>query len=299
MTEELDAPAEVWQPATARRPSITEHSPCVSSSRRTPGQRGPVRGTFEDNGDKVTAILDHTGKKLVLADPHLLGGIFAKRFGPSAPASPSMGFEEAVFGSSDSSQASNSPQPQNPQLFGLDLMLPGLTSGDHATTNGQATGLPEAFMPTLSQQSSFLNDLAPEIFDYDSGDAEMKLNIDDLVAFDNDVDSDDMRSPLGKSMLNSFSAPNTPLPHLNHMNVSAFRRNAESSYFQTLPLPTPLRNKLMTPLKRKRPSHKQDSPYDDAHYKGVTPVQRITYQEHTTSPAPSSPRIHKRRKTMF
>lgn len=297
-TEELDAPAQVWQPSSTRRPSTMEQSPCASSAKRTPGQKGPVRGTFEDNGDKVTAILDPSGKKLVLADPHLLGGVFAKRFGPSAPASPSVGFEEAMFGSSDSSQASGSPGPHATQSLNIDLMLPGLISGDHASTNGQATGLPEAFMPAL-HQNSFLNDLAPEIFDYDSGDAELNLNVDDLIAFDDDFDSDDINSPIGMDMPNSFSAPNTPLSHLNHMNVSAFRRNADPTYFNAAPHPTPLRNKFTTPLKRKQRFDKQDSPYNDAHYKGVTPVQRITYQEHSSSPAPSSSRIHKRRRTMF
>lgn len=275
-----------------------EESTCASSAKRILGQKGPVRGTFEDNGDKVTAILDPTGKKLVLSDPHLLGGVFAKRFGPSAPASPSVGFEEAMFGSTESSQASDSPRLQNGQPLNIDLMLSGLTSGLHASTDGQAIGLPEAFMPTL-HQNSFLNDLAPDVFDYDSGDAELNLNVDDLIAFDDDFDSDDINSPINTTLPNSFSAPNTPLSHLTHLNVSAFRRNADPTYFNAAPQPTPLRNKFTTPLKRKRRFDKQDSPYNDAHYKGVTPVQRITYQEHASSPAPAFSPMHKRRRTMF
>lgn len=263
--------------------------------------RGPIRGTFEDNGDKVTAILDSTGKKLLLSDPHLLGGVFARRFGPSAPASPSVSFSDAVFGESDSSVTSASPRPQTAQLAAIDPMMSGLISGEHAAVNGQATGMPEAFIPATA---SFLNDfITTDIFDSNAIDPEETLRIEDMIAFgDDDDDTDNPDSPmLPNFQPSSLSAPNTPLPHLNHMNVAAFRRGTESTYFASSPHATALRNQFTTPLKRKRKPTRFDSPYNDAHYQGVTPVQRITAQEHdfSSSPAPSSSHMHKRRKTIL
>lgn len=255
-----------------------------------------MRGIFEDAGDKVTAILDPTGKKLLLSDPHLLGGVFARRFGPSAPASPSVGFSDAVFGESGSSLASDSPRPQSAHMANVDPIMAGLISG----TNGHATGMPEAFMPS---NSNFLNDLvAGDIFDAEEDDPETTLRLEDMIAFGEDTDDEStVDSPIVPNPFaaHSISAPGTPLAHLNQYNVAAFKRNMEPTYFQSSP--APLRNKFTTPLKRKRRNIRNDSPYNHSHYDGVTPVQRITAMDHevSSSPAPSSVRMHKRRKTIL
>lgn len=297
-TVELEAPAKAWRSTANREKNNVESTPPLPT-RRPAGQKGPIRGTFEDSGDKVTAILDSTGKKLLLSDPHLLGGVFARRFGPSVPGSPSVGFSEAVFGESDTSEASLSPRPSSAQPI-LDLMLPGLTSGEHASINGHAIGLPEAFMP---HDSSFLNEMCPRVFDDDTNDPEESLRIQDMITFDGDNDSED---PDYRSSFPSISAPSTPLAHLNNMNVSAFKRKGETTYMPRSSNLTALINKHLmspsesSPLKRKRKSDRYSSPYKDAHYQGVTPVQRMAYQEHPSSPAPhSSAHGHKRRKTMF
>lgn len=297
-TVELAAPAQAWRSTSNREKNNVESIPPVPT-RRPVGQKGPIRGTFEDSGDKVTAILDSTGKKLLLSDPHLLGGVFARRYGPSVPGSPSVGFSEAVFGDSDSSEASLSPRPSSAQPI-LDLMLPGLTSGEHASMNGHAIGLPETFMP---HDSSFLNELCPKVFDEDdTNDPEDMLRIQDMITFDADNESED---PDYRPSFPSISAPSTPLAHLNNMNVSAFKRKTESMYMPRSSNLTALINKhLMSPPesspKRKRRPDRYASPYKDAHYHGVTPVQRMAYQEHPSSPAPSSSaHAHKRRKTMF
>lgn len=301
-TEELPAPAETWQSANSSRKNSTTEKATQSSTpspKRTTGQRGPIRGTFLDNGEKVTAILDPTGTRLVIQDPHLLGGVFARRFGPSVPASPSVDFSDAVFGESDSSQASGSPKPQSAQLSAVDPMFSGLTDGDNAAIDGQATGLPEAFIPA---NKSFLNDfISAEIFEDLDFDPEETLRIEDMIAFDGDDDEDAADSPMLPSFSqDTMSAPNTPLPtHLNHLNITAFKRNTEPQTYFSSPRPDPLKHKFATPLKRKRKSGKFDSPYNDSHYNGVTPVQRITYHELSSSPAPSSSKMHKRRRTMF
>lgn len=296
-TVELAAPAKAWRSTANREKNDVESTPPLPT-RRPVGQKGPVRGTFEDSGDKVTAVLDSTGKKLLLSDPHLLGGVFARRFGPSVPGSPSVGFSEAVFGESDSSEASLSPRPSSAQPI-LDLMLPGLTSGQHSSVNGHAIGLPEAFMP---HDSSFLNEMCPKVFDDDeTNDPEEMLRIQDMITFDGDNESEDLDYRPSFPM----SAPSTPLAHLNNMNVSAFKRKAETTYMPRSSNLTALINKhLMSPSesspKRKRKSDRYSSPYKDAHYQGVTPVQRMAAHEHPSSPAPqSSAHSHKRRKTMW
>lgn len=301
-TVELAAPAQAWRATPARDKNNVESTPPMPT-RRSVGQKGPVRGTFEDDGDKVTAVLDSTGKKLLLSDPHLLGGVFARRFGPSVPGSPSVGFSEAVFGDSDSSEASMSPRPSSAQPI-VDLMLPGLTSGEHAPINGHAIGIPEAFMP---RDASFLNEMCPRVFDEDdTNDPEDMLRIQDMITFDGDNESEDLDY---RPSFPSISAPSTPLAHLNNTNVSAFKRKTESSYMPRSSNLTALINKhLMSPTestpKRKRRLDRYSSPYKDAHYNGVTPVQRMAFQEHPSSPAPatttpSSARSHKRRRTMF
>lgn len=251
----------------------------------------------------MTAILDPTGRKLLLSDPHLLGGIFARRFGPSVPTSPSVGFSEAVFGESDASQASNSPQQQivHP-VPNVDPMFSGLTTGEHASINGHAIGFPEAFIPTrLNFMKEFV---AADIFDDEIYDPEQMLSMDDMIVFDGEnTDDENADSPMLPNNFNlgSLSAPSTPLPHLNHMNVTAFKRNTEPNFFGSSPHPAPMRNRIATPLKRKRKPAKYDSPYNDAHYHGVTPVQRVTAQDHElpSSPGSSSIHMHKRRKTIM
>lgn len=237
----------------------------------------------------------------MLSDPHLLGGVFARRFGPSAPASPSIGFSDAVLGETDSSQASASPRPHSAHtIMNVDPMFSALNAGDHAAMNGQAIGFPEAFIPTKRKS---LNDfVSADIFDDDGPDPEQNLRIEDMIAFEGDEDTDNPESPCLPNFLpDSFSAPATPLPHLNHMNVTAFRRHADTSHFGSSAFPDPMKSKWATPLKRKRTASKFASPYNGAHYHGVTPVQRITYQEHelSSSPAPASARMHKRRKTIL
>lgn len=298
-TVELAAPAQAWRSTANHEKSNVESTPPMPT-RKPAGQKGPVRGTFEDSGDKVTAILDSTGKKLLLSDPHLLGGIFARRFGPSVPGSPGVSFEEAVFGESDSSEPSQSPVPLPAQPI-MDLMLPGLTSGEHISMDGHAIGFPEAFMP---HDPSFLNEMCPRVFDDDddANDPEKMLRIQDMITFDGDNESEDHDY---RPSFPSMSAPSTPLAHLNNMNVSAFKRKAESTYMSRSSNLTALINKhIMSPSesssKRKRKSNRYSSPYKDAHYQGVTPVQRMAYHEHPSSPAPqSSAHGHKRRKTMY
>ena len=300
---ELEAPAQAWQMSSARRTTKVESPPPAPVGRGTSGQKGPVRGIFEDDGAKATAILDPSGKKLLFSDAHLIGGVFARKYGPSLPASRSNSFASAVLNETDSSQASGSPRPQTAQpIPSVDLMLSGLTSGEHAPTDGQATGPLEAFMPA---DTSFLNNfITTDLFGgEDDINPDGDLRLEDIIAFGTNTDDNESvcDSPMPTSFLpdTGISTPSTPLAHLNHMNVAAFKRKAEPHRFDAPPLPSPMRNNFLTPHKRKRRSTRNDSPYNNAHYQGVTPVQRITCDELPSSPAPSSSHMHKRRRTMF
>ena len=278
---------------------------------RTPGQKGPVRGTFEDDGEKATAILDSSGKKLVFWDAHLIGGVFARKYGgPSAPASRSNSFASAVLNETDSSHASMSPQPPiaSPPtalpMLNADLILSSPTSGEPAAMDGQAIPLPESF---TSADISFLNQYTtPDdiSLDYDIA-PDGNLRLSDIIAMGTDTDGDESNSetPMAASLLpSSMSAPSTPivpLAHLNHMNVSAFKRKAEPHLLDTLP--SPMRNSFVTPLKRKRRSTRYEAPYSNPLYEGVTPVQRVSCNDFpsSSSPVPSTSHTHKRRKTIL
>lgn len=300
-TEELEAPAQAWQLSSVQRMARPETISLLPVAKRTPGQKGPTRGTFEDDGEKPSAILDSTGKKLLLQDSHLLGGVFARKYGPSVPTSPSNSFASAVLNESDSSgSVAESPNLQNVQPHPtIDLMLAALNSGDQISADGQVSGLPEAFMPAnqaLLQQ--FIDEDAMGDDDDDDG-PDGKLRLEDMLVFEMENDDDSgLESPFSSFLPDSFSAPATPLPHLNGMNVTAFRRMADATNYFTGSRHSPIKNKFATPLKRKRRSDRYDSPYNDAHYQGVTPVQRITFHEASSSPAPPSSRMHKRRKTI-
>lgn len=302
-TEELEEPAQAWQMSSTVREQGQELEESPSSSKRSP-HKGPIRGTFEDDGDKVTAILDSTGRKLLLQDPHLLGGVFARKYGPSAPASPSNSFSSAVLEDSDDDASVAEPPVQHP----LDLSLAVMNS-QHQSFNEQ--DLPADFM--LAKQSLLSDFIVADALQEDGKGPDGDLNFEDLISVGSSNDDDDIPSPSFHAFIPpSSSAPGTPLGHLNHLNVTAFKRKSESrTYGIGTPFPpmlnqfslpdqcsSPLRAKHVTPMKRKRRIDKHESPYNHSHYDGVTPVQRVAHHEYESSPAPSTARMHKRRRTL-
>lgn len=200
-----------------------------------------------------------------------------------------------MFGETDSSQGSQNGDAIPAE--GLDLMLSGLNS----SSNGQAVGLPEAFIPTQAPRrpsQDQMNAIASNFLDFpDDESGEMDMNLDDMISFGNDSDDESPTSPIfmpdDLDLLNSGSA----LSHLNNMNVTAFRRNADPTFAtQSLP-PTPIRGHFARPRVNRKRRSENDSPYNHSHYQGVTPVQRIT-DNNPLHGSPTPVNSHKRRKTI-
>lgn len=312
-TEELADPETAWRIHRNDEHSHVQEPPpdTPPTAKRSSGLKFPVMGTFIDDGAKPSAILDSTGTKLIISDPHLLGGVFARRYGPSVPTSPSVGFTEAVFGSDQSSEEYRPQSQPMPDTVPLDI------AGDSsADVNVPVSNLLHSILTTapfrpLTQDSSLNDFLSRDIFDDDQeSDPENQLNFEDMIVSGHASDSEavePVRSPLHQQSHHNLtrSMPGSPLSHLHNIPVTAFRQHAQLRHFPDAPEVVPLRNALTTPLKRKRRNHRHDSPYKDPHYKGVTPVQRISYAEHaelSSSPIPTY-RLqnmgHKRRKTIL
>ena len=289
--------------STVREQGQEPEGSSPTSSRRSPIHKGPIRGTFEDDGDKVTAILDPTGRKLLLQDPHLLGGVFARKYGPSAPASPSNSFTSAVLEDSDD-DASITESPAQPHPLDISLAV---MNSQHQSTNEDFSS------DFMLAKSSLLSDfIVADALHEDGKGPDGDLNFEDLISVGSTNEDEEMPLPATHAFPPSSSAPGTPLSHLNHLNVTAFKRRTEQRSFGIgMPFPpmlgqfsiddpcsSPLRAKHITPLKRKRRVDKHESPYNHSHYDGVTPVQRVAHHEYESSPAPSTSRMHKRRRTL-
>lgn len=312
-TEELADPETAW-----RIHRDNEHSHPQEPAPNTPpavkrssGLKFPVMGTFTDDGAKPSAILDSTGTKLIISDPHLLGGVFARRYGPSVPTSPSVGFAEAVFGSdqsSDECRPQSQPLPDTAPLSIADHLAEDANIPVTSLSHGTLMGAP---LRNPAQECSLNDFLSRDIFDDDQeSDPENHLNFEDMIVSSHASDSeivDAAGSPLHQRAPHNTtrSMPGSPLSHLHNIPVTAFRQHAQLRHFPEAPEVVPLRSALTTPLKRKRRNHRHDSPYKDPHYKGVTPVQRISYAEHaelSSSPIPAYQfhnMGHKRRKTIL
>jgi hypothetical protein len=222
-------------------------------------------------------MLDKSGKIMLITHPHLLGDAFARRYGNSAASSPAAAFDELL---SESDFAETPNYSNITPASDMDLML---NPGNIIDANGIATGPQEAFFP----MGFSLGDFADDFDGFDNGDdlGEDVIKMDDVIKFDDDTDdSEAPNSPF-------FMTPKAPASHHiwapSASTVTAFRRHQDS--FKTTPsfsrfteLSSP-QSALSSSRKRKATC---ESPYASAHYKGVTPVQRMT---NTGNILPSTP----------
>ncbi|RMZ80340.1 hypothetical protein DV738_g2910, partial [Chaetothyriales sp. CBS 135597] len=293
-TDEDLPPAAIQQAAAAAKDKPTspeteqpEPSPgATPKAKAKPAQRrGPPRGIFIDEGTKASGILDSSGKVLLITHPHLLGDEFAKRYGNSAPASPSAGFQELLDGSDAESM---------PGIFDSVPLLDASAVGDALVSQiSSPTGVVPNFIPPASaftaQDFSSNPFMLEDVFSDDLG--EDVIDIADVIKFDESDDSDDPTTPIympPKNQLSSASARNS-VPSFVNAGVTAFRNNTDPNFttFSTeklsrlAELTTPVR-RVHSARKRKRATA---SPYASPHYAGVTPVQRMRDPNPPTRPA--------------
>lgn len=223
-------------------------------------------------------MLDKTGKIMLITHPHLLGDEFARRYGNSAASSPAAVFDELL---SESDFAETPNYSNITPASDMDMML---NAGNVIDANGIVTGPQEAFFPLGLNPSDFADDFD---FGLDAGEdlGEDVIKMDDVIKFDDD--SDDSEAPASPF----FATPKAPLNQRfwapSASTVTAFRRHQDS--FKTTPSFSRF-TELSSPQEALSGSRKRkatnESPYASAHYKGVTPVQRMT---NTGNMLPSTP----------
>lgn len=227
-----------------------------------PRRRGPIMGTFVADPHKPVALVDCTGKHLVIipayaSSRHDWLESAANSIPGTANNSPRQTTLQLIDESDTDALASPNQTHFSPMLASsANLMMTAL--GNDLTPGGQVMGPPEAFYPSqdFNIDSSFEDD--------DDDDPEAALNVDDFIDFGNgssDEEEEDTDKPFedealispmaGGSAAQPMGSP-TPTRHsesqqassnaerfLNHLDkgiVTAFRRN-HNRYQALLRLP--------------------------------------------------------------
>ncbi|PKY08510.1 hypothetical protein P168DRAFT_216807, partial [Aspergillus campestris IBT 28561] len=259
--EDLPPPATITHPRSIlRRDSSASLAPTADDKSDTPSRRrGPVMGTFVADPHKPVALVDCTGKHLVIipayaSSRHDWLESTTNSNCNTANNSPRATTMHLVDESDTDALVSPSHIDLSPMLASsANLMMTAL--GNDIAPGGQVMGPPEAFYPSqeFTIDSSFEDD--------EDEDPESVLNVNDFIDFgDGSSDDDDMEKASEDDILASPMAPpsihtaaGTPTPSrceemqpatsaerfLNHLDqgiVTAFRRN-HNRYQALLRLP--------------------------------------------------------------
>lgn len=254
--EDLPPPATITHPRSIlRRDSSASLAPADDEDKRPPlRRRGPIMGTFIADPNKPVALVDSSGKHLVIipafassrhdwleSATNSVCGTASNS--PRAPTMP-------LMDESDTDALATPTQTElSPMLSsGANLMMAAL--GNDTAPGGQVMGPPEAFYPSrdLTFDSSFDED--------DDDDPEASLNVEDFIDFGDGSSDEEMDDVLASPMVTSSAqgaGAGTPTPtrnadlhqassaerFLNHLDrgiVTAFRRN-HNRYQALLRLP--------------------------------------------------------------
>ncbi|KAJ5154971.1 uncharacterized protein N7500_010410 [Penicillium coprophilum] len=239
-----------------RRDSSDSLAPVDEKSDCIPRRRGPIMGTFVADPHKPVALVDCTGKHLVIipayaSSRHDWLDSAANSMPGTANTSPRQTTLHLIDESDTDALASPNQLDFSPMLASsANLMMTAL--GNDLTPGGQVMGPPEAFYPSqdFTIDSSFEED--------EEDDPEAALNVDDFIDFGNgssdededmdkqfdDVQMSPMAGAFGKSMgtptpTRKSESQNNEERFLNHLDkgiVTAFRRN-HNRYQALLRLP--------------------------------------------------------------
>ncbi|CRG92556.1 hypothetical protein PISL3812_09618 [Talaromyces islandicus] len=250
--EDLPPPATITHPRSILRRdstgSLTATGDSASQPSNPPRRRGPIMGSFVPDPKKPVALVDCTGKHLVIipaysSSRHDWLESATNSICGTATNSPRATTMHLVEESDTEALASPNGLELNPMLHSGNLMMTAL--GNDATPGGQVMGPPEAFYAaqTFGGESSY---------DEDDEDDEAMLNVDDFIDFGNgssdeeeiEKNSDDEAveaSPMAPStqdlrtLTPNRNDSNSAEQFLNHLDkgiVTAFRRN--NTRYQTL-----------------------------------------------------------------
>ncbi|EEA27048.1 hypothetical protein TMatcc_004672 [Talaromyces marneffei ATCC 18224] len=257
--EDLPPPATITHPRSILRrdstTSLTTTGDSTSQRSNPPRRRGPIMGTFVADPKKPVALVDCTGKHLVIIPAYAssrhdwLESATNSMCG-TAHNSPRTTTMHLVDESDTDALTSPNGFELNPMLSSGNLMMTAL--GNDATPGGQVMGPPEAFYPSQSYGGD-------SSYDEDDEDDERMLNVDDFIDFGNgSSDEEDEGMNKGSdddegltnspAVVSNMQGLTTPTPNrangndndsaerfLNHLDkgiVTAFRRN--HTRYQTL-----------------------------------------------------------------
>ncbi|KAF2843713.1 hypothetical protein M501DRAFT_1013051 [Patellaria atrata CBS 101060] len=252
--EDLPPPATVHRPSALlqRQPSVnlgekSSPKPFKRSKPQPPKRKGPVMGQWTVDPNKAYALIDSSGKKLILYAPRNTtkesvywnesSGSSTVNNSPRTPYRP-LTTEDSDLGDIASHQFTMAP----------DLMLGGFFgtgSGPGSLLAGQVIGPEEAFYPFINIDTNGFIVPSEESYDDEDDDEDNfdeDLDIQNFIDFgDGNSDSDDMEvlaSPATSTATQIVSTPVKPvdktpaakiLEHLDRSNVTAFRSNQHRS----------------------------------------------------------------------
>ncbi|EAW09866.1 uncharacterized protein ACLA_040820 [Aspergillus clavatus NRRL 1] len=257
--EDLPPPATITHPRSIlRRDSSASLTP-VAESKNTPPvrRRGPILGTFVADPHKPVALVDCTGKHLVIipayaSSRHDWLESATNSICGTANNSPRATTMHLIDESDTDALGSPNRHDLSPMLASsANLMMTAL--GNDIAPGGQVMGPPEAFYPSrdFAIDSSFEDD--------DEDDPESALNVEDFIDFGDGSSDEEMGKMFDDALASpmattTMAAPTgTPTPNrggesqqassaerfLNHLDrgiVTAFRRN-HNRYQALLRLP--------------------------------------------------------------
>lgn len=214
-TTEEDIPEPPVRRKT-RRPSIpmSEYSDSDADS-PVKSQRGQPRvGRFnlDRSEKKPIAVLNPLTRKMMIFTPH------RRR---------QLDLSPEQFNMPWPTEEQSSPLLSHSANLMLSAMFSSNTFGDFVNT--QAMGPAEAFFPFASEGNTVEDSSSPPSWLEDDGDdAEKKLDINDLITWDDEPSGDedaDVDTPWDPTLAPAPSSDNDVLSHLNSETVGAFRRN--------------------------------------------------------------------------
>ncbi|KAJ5155894.1 hypothetical protein N7492_008697 [Penicillium capsulatum] len=214
--EDLPPPATITHPRSLLRRDSTDSLP--------PRRRGPIMGTFVADPNKPVALVDCTGKHLVIipayaSSRHDWLDSAANSVPGTANNSPRQTTLQLVDESDTDALVSPNQTDFSPMLASsANLMMTAL--GNDLTPGGQVMGPPEAFYPShdFTIDSSFEDD--------DEDDPESALNVDDFIDFGNGSSDED--EPMGKFEDENLISPTAGGPPRQSMGTSTPTRKPET-----------------------------------------------------------------------
>lgn len=271
--DDVPVPATISRPSSLLSRQLSSGAPeqeansTLTQLRSVPPSRrkGPIMGSWAVDRSQAVAVIDNTGKRMVLIPARVLRSTTGSRLwshgsvssnSSIAQSSPQNSF--CTLARADSEMTENSQNLVDP----LDVMTNGVfrtAAGNELFIGSQLLGQRKPFYTVQYGDGSQVKSFEGEDADDDEeSDGEDMLNIEDFIDFGDTSDSDDEQEGREDMSTASFSKASTTasvgtttatrlngssnakvanmLGHLGHGNVTAFRRH-QNSYRQASGLP--------------------------------------------------------------